>query len=123
MGKYQDLIEIPEDDKELLELCDIQTFCSSGSGGQHVNRTNSAVRLVFRPCGIAVVSQQERSQYLNKMLCLKKLREKISRLNYRKPTRIPTSIPFHKKQKAVTQKKEHSKKKSLRSKKLFQDEM
>jgi protein subunit release factor B len=89
MGK----IHLPAHDDDLLDQCKISTFRSSGSGGQHVNVTNSAVRLIHLPTGIAVTSQKERSQYLNKRECLKKLREKVSKLNYRKPKRVATRMP------------------------------
>lgn len=86
-------IILPASDDDLLDQCKIDTYRSSGAGGQHVNVTDSAVRLTHLPTGIVVTSQQERSQFLNKKICLEKLREKVAKLNYRKPRRIPTKMP------------------------------
>ncbi len=61
-------------DDELLAQCDVQTFRSGGHGGQHVNKVETAVRLVHRPTGITVTAQRERSQYMNKRACLERLR-------------------------------------------------
>jgi ribosome-associated protein len=109
-------IILPTSDEALLSLCEVTTFRASGSGGQHVNTTDSAVRLVYLPCQITVTCQEERSQYQNKQRCLQKLRVLVERLNYRPPKRIPTVIPKHKKQAILTAKRQHSAKKKLRSK-------
>lgn len=109
-------IILPDTDEELLGLCDIETFRASGSGGQHVNTTDSAVRLTYRPQHIVVTCQEERSQYLNKRRCLEKLREKVASLNYRAPRRIPTRISKSKKEENLNQKTKHGQKKKMRRK-------
>lgn len=86
-------IILPQSDDDLLAECRVATFRASGSGGQHINTTDSAVRLTHLPTGIVVTSQKERSQYLNKRECVFKLRQKVEILNYRKPRRVATRIP------------------------------
>jgi protein subunit release factor A len=71
----------------------VDTFRSGGRGGQHVNTTDSAVRLRHVPSGVTVVCQSERSQHSNKAEAVAILREKIRRLNYRAPVRIETKVP------------------------------
>lgn len=109
-------IVLPDSDEKLLALCDVETFRSSGKGGQHVNKTDSAVRLTYRPCKIVITCRQERSQYLNKMLCLQKLREKVARLNRRPAKRIPTRLPRSKKEENLAKKAKHGEKKRQRRK-------
>jgi len=109
-------IVLPLSDDDLLLQCHVTAFRSSGSGGQHTNVTDSAVRVVHLPTGLMVTSQSERSQYLNKKECLKKLREKVKRLNYRKPKRVPTRMPKSVKKENLEKKMMHSHKKRLRSK-------
>jgi protein subunit release factor B len=110
------MIVLPESDEELLRECEVDTFRSSGPGGQHVNKTESAVRLRHLPSGVVVTSQQERSQHRNKSLCLQKLREKVARLNYRPARRVPTRIPRNAKNRILEEKAQRSRIKRLRSK-------
>jgi protein subunit release factor B len=110
------MIKLPESDEDLLRECEVETFRSSGPGGQHVNKTESAVRLRHLPSGVVVTSQQERSQHRNKALCLQKLRKKVEKLNYRPAKRVPTRVPLSVKNRALEEKARRSRIKRLRSK-------
>ena len=109
------MIRLPESDEDLLRECEVDTFRSSGPGGQHVNKTESAVRLTHRPSGVVVTSQQERSQHRNKAICVQKLRERIEKLNYRPPKRVPTRKSRSAKNRTLEEKARRSQIKRLRS--------
>lgn len=64
-------IEIKEEDLE------VETMRSSGAGGQHINKTDSAVRMKHKPTGLVAFSQSERSQILNREKCLAVLKSKL----------------------------------------------
>lgn len=107
-------IRLPDLDDDLLKECQFSAFRSSGSGGQHVNVTDSAVRMTHLPTGIVITCQKNRSQYLNKMECLVKLRKIVEKMNYRAPKRVPTRISKSVKRKNLDKKSKHSQKKQLR---------
>jgi protein subunit release factor B len=82
--------EIPASDDDLLAQCEVDTFRAGGPGGQHQNKTDSAVRLRHRPSGLAVACRAERSQLQNKQTCLRRLRQRLAALNEEAPERLPT---------------------------------
>jgi len=69
--------DIPQSDAALLAECEVDTFRAGGPGGQHQNVTDSAVRLRHRATGLTVTCRAQRSQYLNKMDALRRLRLKL----------------------------------------------
>mgnify|MGYP006086142923 CR=1 FL=1 len=109
-------INISGSDDTLLSECKVETFRSGGKGGQHANKTESAVRLTHIKSGIQVMCQDERSQYLNKIKCLKELRLRIEKKNYKPPKRIPTKPTRGSIERRLLTKKYKSEKKKNRQK-------
>ena len=87
-------VSIPDDDEALLGQCRVDTFRAGGPGGQHQNATESGVRLVHIPTGVRAIARDERSQFRNRSLALKRLRARLEELNRvvkpRKPPKKPS---------------------------------
>lgn len=77
-------------DDELLAQCDVQAHRASGPGGQHRNKTETAIRLVHGPSGVSAEGKDQRSRTQNLGAALARLREKLQRRAYRPPPRRPT---------------------------------
>jgi protein subunit release factor B len=108
------MARIPDSDDALLAECDVDTFRSGGKGGQHANKTESAVRLRHRPTGLVVTSQQERSQHRNKRIALAELRRRLE--DFWRPTkkRKKTKPTAASKRRRIEAKRKRAEKKKLR---------
>ncbi len=107
---------IPSSDQALLAECVVETFRSSGPGGQNVNTRDTAVRIRHLPSGVVVTCQRERSQLRNKQIALQELKDRLEALNRPKRRRIRTKVPRRVRANILKQKKQRSLKKGLRKK-------
>src|SRR5262249_9931067 len=81
---------LPEHLKALLAQCDVETYRASGPGGQHRNKTESAVRMTHPPTGIVRVATEDRSQLRNRQLALERIWRAIEAKKRKRKPRVPT---------------------------------
>ena len=109
-------ITIPKSDEVLLAQCRVETFRAGGPGGQHQNKTETAVRIVHLATGISSVARDESSQVRNRHLAISRLREKLEAHNKMPEPRHRTMIPKREKKRRLERKRQRSQTKRLRKK-------
>ena len=102
-------------DRETLERqVVVQVFRASGPGGQHVNTTESALRLTHLPSGVVVSSQDSPSQHRNRETAFERLVAKLERLNHVPKKRVKTKPTRASKERRIEAKKREGVKKQAR---------
>jgi ribosome-associated protein len=92
----------------------IDVFRASGPGGQHVNRTESALRLTHPPSGVVVIAQDSRSQYRNREIAFRRLAERLERLNFVPKKRVQTKPTKASRERRIQAKKQAGARKAAR---------
>ncbi len=110
-------------ERETLEReIEIDTYRASGPGGQHVNKTNSAIRFTHLPSGVVVIAQDSPSQFRNKEIAFERLIERLKKLNHVPKKRHATKPTRASQERRIEAKKTRATVKSVRSKKIRHDE-
>ena len=102
-------------DRETLEReVEIQVFRASGPGGQHVNKTESALRLTHGPSGVVVTAQDSPSQHRNRETAFERLVQRLKRLNHVPKKRVATRPTLASRRRRIEGKKQTGARKRLR---------
>lgn len=110
-------------DRDILETeVRIDTYRASGPGGQHVNKTSSAIRLTHIPSGVVVIAQDSSSQHRNKETAFARLIERLIKKNHVPKKRFATKPTRASKERRIGEKKTRAVVKTSRSKKVSADE-
>ena len=112
---------MPEHLKKLRADCDVETYRASGPGGQHRNKTESAVRITHRPTGIVRVATEHRSQLRNRELALERIWRAVEARKRKPKPRLATKPTHTAKMQRLTEKRVASARKVSRRKPLPED--
>jgi protein subunit release factor B len=105
---------LPEHLAKLKDDCDVETYRASGPGGQHRNKTESAVRMTHRPSGIVRVATEHRSQLRNRELALERIWRALEARRRKPKPRVPTRPSKAAKERRLDAKQKDSARKSAR---------
>jgi ribosome-associated protein len=93
-------------DRETLEAeIRLDAYRASGPGGQHVNKTSSAIRLTHLPSGVVVIAQDSPSQFRNREIAFERLIGRLKKLNHVPKKRVPTRPTRASKERRIEAKK------------------
>lgn len=107
-------MSIPDHLKRLLAECDVETYRASGPGGQHRNKTESAVRMTHRPSGIVRVATEHRSQLRNRELALERIFAALEKRRRKPKPRLATEPSKAAKARRLESKARDARKKAAR---------
>ncbi|MDZ7343250.1 MAG: peptide chain release factor-like protein [candidate division KSB1 bacterium] len=107
----------------LKDEVEITAFKSGGPGGQHKNKTESAVRIKHVPTGIIVTASESRSQFKNRSVAWQRLIEKLAKRHRKQKPRLPTQPTRAAKKERLEEKSRLAAKKQRRHKVRFADEV
>lgn len=105
---------MPEHLERLLRQCDVETYRSSGPGGQKKNKTESSVRIRHRPTGLVRVATESRSQARNRLAALERLYRALEARARRPRPRFPTTPSRASRERRMEEKRERAGTKRLR---------
>lgn len=105
---------IPEHLARLLRQCDVETYKSSGPGGQKKNKTESSVRIRHRPSGLVRIATESRSQARNRLVALERMHRALEVRARRRPPRIATRPTRAARERRIETKRLDARKKGLR---------